>query len=569
MKFDPHVVQQTSLLQRLKQPVLTELSERERDFQDGPGIAKENLKSPREHGLSVTMRRSSMALTARFIAASAVALLLAGPAAAINGKPAVDRDTVVFAISSDIGSLDAQVTTTPDQGRYTLALNDTLYGFDAAGRLEPRLATGVKISDDGLRYTFTLRRNVKFHNGALMTAKDVKYSIDRIIKPETKSGRRPLLAPVFESASTPDDYTVVMQLKKPDGAFLNKVAGFLAIVPKEYTESLPSPEAFAQAPIGAGPFKFVERKIGQSMELVRFDDYWGNKAAVKRIIYRVVPEPASRVNALLAGEVDIADGIAASDVARIKQNAGLRVDTVKAGSPLMVRLYSITPGTPLANPKVRQALNYAVDRNAIIKSVLHGVGEPMPTFLSSVYPIGIDPALKPYPYDPARARRLLAEAGFPNGFETEIYSSSVMPKEVTEAVVAYWAQVGVRAKIKFIDYVAWARLDNTHGNGPMSITRFPNAIYDPSHPIGGSAVKSGTWSDYYNPEVDALFAESMNVSDTGGRDRIFRKIVQILHDDAHSVPITELFINFAHDANLKWAQPAGSGYYNLRDIGWK
>lgn len=510
-----------------------------------------------------------MTPTMRSITASVAAMLLAGPAAAINGKPAVDRDTVVFAISSDIGNLDAQVTTTPDSGRYTLALNDTLFGFDVAGRLEPRLATGVKISDDGLLYTFTLRRDVKFHNGVQMTAKDVKYSIERIIKPETKSGRRPLLAPVFESASMPDDYTVVMQLKKPDGSFLNKVAGFLPIVPKDYTESLPSPEAFSQAPVGAGPFKFVGRRIGQSMELVRFDDYWGNKAAVKRIMFRVIPEPASRVNALLAGEIDITDGISASDVARVKQNAGLQVDSVKVGSPLMVRLYSNIPGTPLASPKVRQALNYAVDRNAIIKSVLHGMGEPMPSFLSSVYPIGIDPALKPYPYDPERARRLLAEAGYPKGFDTEIYSSSVMPKEVTEAVVAFWAQVGVRARIKFIDYVAWARLDNTHGNGPMSITRFPNAIYDPSHPIGGSAVTGGTWSDYHNQEVDELFAKSVNVFNPAERDLIFRKIVQILHDDAHSVPITELFTSFGHDVQLKWKQPAGSGYYNLRNIGWK
>jgi peptide/nickel transport system substrate-binding protein len=567
MTNHPHTAQQATL-PRKRRPLVRTTS-RERAFSGDATTSTATPRASSTRGPRTTMRRSTVALIPRFIAASAIALLLSAPAAAVNGKPAVDRDTVVFAISSDIGSLDAQVTTTPDQSRYTQALNDTLFGFDAKGRPEPRLASGVKISDDGLRYTFTLRRDVKFHNGAPMTAKDVKYSIERIVNPETKSGRRPYFAPVFESASTPDDHTVVIKLSKPDGAFLNKVAGFLAIYPKEYAESLPSPEAFAQAPVGAGPFKFVGRKIGQSMELARFDDFWGNKAAVKRIVYRVIPEPASRVNALLAGEVDIADGIAASDVARIKQNAGLRVDSVKAGSPLMVRLYSITPGTPLANPKVRQALNYAVDRNAIIKSVLHGIGEPMPTFLSSVYPIGIDPALKPYPYDPAKARRLLAEAGFPNGFDTEIYSSSVMPKEVTEAVVAYWGQVGVRAKIKFIDYVAWARLDNTHGNGPMSITRFPNAIYDPSHPIGGSAVKGGTWSDYNNPEVNTLFAESVNVFDAGERDRIFRKIVQILYDDAHSVPITELYISFAHDSNLKWTQPPGSAYYNLREIGWK
>jgi peptide/nickel transport system substrate-binding protein len=511
------------------------------------------------------------AITGRLAAAAIVAgvMLAATPAAAVNGKPAVDRDTVVFAIAGDIGNLDAQVASTGDSHRYALTLNDTLYGFDAGGRLEPRLATGVKISDDGLRYTFTLRRDVKFHNGAPMTAKDVKYSIERIVKPETKSTRRPNFAPVFEAATTPDDYTVVMQLKKPDGAFLNKVAGYLFIVPKDYTESLPSPEAFAKAPVGAGPYRFVEHKIGQSMEVVRFDEYWGRKAPVKRIVYRVIPEPASRVNALLAGEVDLADAVQAADVARLRENAGLGVSSVKIGSPLMIRLYSITPGTPLANPKVRQALNYGVDIAAIIKSVLHGIGEPMATLVSSVYPYGNDPAVKPYPYDPARARKLLAEAGYPSGFDTEIYSASVMPKEVTEAVVAYWSQIGVRAKIKFIDYAAWARLDNTHAGGPMSVTRFPNAIYDPSHPIGGSAVKAGSWSDYYNPEVEALFAESEGVADREARDRIFRRIVRILHDDAQTVPITELFITFGHDSRLKWEQPPGSGYYNLREIAWK
>jgi peptide/nickel transport system substrate-binding protein len=501
--------------------------------------------------------------------ALAAALAASAPVLAVNGKPAMDRDTVVFAIAGDIGNLDAQVASTGDSHRYALALNDTLYGFDNKGNLEPRLASAVKIADDGMRYTFTLRRDVKFHNGATMTAKDVKFSLDRILKPETKSTRRPNFAPVVESVSAPDDWTVVVQLKKADGAFLNKVAGYLFIVPKEYTESLPSPEAFAKAPVGAGPFRFVEQKIGQSVELARFDGYWGKKPEIKRIIYKLIPEPGSRVNALVAGEVDIADSIAPADVARLKQNAGLAVSSVKVGSPLLVRLYSITPGTPLANPKVRVALNMGYDANAIIKNVLHGIGEPMATFVSTVYPYGLDPAVKPYPYDPAQAKKLLAEAGYPNGFDIEIYSASVMPKDVTEALVAYWSQIGVRAKIKFIDYAAWARLDNTHAGGPMSVTRFPNAIYDPSHPIGGGAVKAGTWSDYYNAEVEKLFAESESIADREGRDRVFRKITKILHDDAHSVPITELFISFGRDSRLNWEQVPGSGYYTLREIGWK
>jgi peptide/nickel transport system substrate-binding protein len=507
-------------------------------------------------------------LVATFAATVLVGFVPMG-AVAIDGKPAVDRDTVVFAIAGDIGNLDAQVASTGDSHRYAISINDTLYGFDSRGQLEPRLATGVKVSSDSLTYTFSLRRDVRFHNGVAMTAKDVKFSFDRIVNPETKSSRRPNFAPVLDSATVVDDYTVVVKLKKADGAFLNKVAGYLFIVPKDYTESLGSAEAFAKAPIGAGPFRFVQHRIGQALELERFDGYWGPKPGVKRLVMRVIPEPASRVNALMAGEVDVADVIPANDVARLSKVKGLKVSSVKTGSPLMVRLYSNVPGTPLANVKVRQALNYGFDANAIIKNVLQGIGEPMATFISSVYPYGFDPTLKPYGYDPAKAKRLLAEAGYPNGFDTEIYSASVMPKEVTEAVVAYWSTIGVRAKIKFIDFAAFARLDNTHSGGPMSITRFPNAIYDPSHPIGGSAVKAGSWSDYFHPEVERLFAESEGIADRAERDKVLKRIVRILHEDAHAVPITELFINFGQDARLRWEQPAGSGYYNLRNIAWQ
>lgn len=508
----------------------------------------------------------------RRLCGTAVALVLCLaqlPAQAVGGKPARDRDTVVFAIAGDIGNLDAQVASTGDSHRYAIAINDTLYGFDAKGNLEPRVAKSVRISDDGMRYTFALRNDVRFHNGVLLTAKDVKFSLERVLKPETRSSRRPNFAPVVDTVSAPDDATVVIQLKKADGAFLNKVAGYLFLVPKEYTESLATPEAFARAPIGCGPFRFVEQRIGESVELARFEGYWGKKPGAKRIVYRLIPEAASRVNALAAGEVDLADSIPPADVARLRQMAGLSVTPVKIGSPLMVRLYSNVPGTPLANPKVRVALNLGYDANAIIKNVLHGIGEPMATFVSSVYPYGNDPALKPYPYDPVRAKKLLAEAGYPNGFETDIYSASVMPRDVTEALVAYWQTIGVKAKIRFIDYAAWARLDNTHKAGPMSVTRFPNAIYDPSHPIGGGVVKAGTWSDYENAEVEKLFAESEGLADRDARDAAFRRITRILHEDAHSVPISELFIVFAKDAQLNWEQPPGSGYYNLREIGWK
>lgn len=501
--------------------------------------------------------------------AVALAALVASPAFAVNGKPAVDRDTIVFAIGKEIGNLDGQVAATGDSQRYGWQLYDTLYGFDGKGNLEPRVATGYKIADDGLRYTFTLRKDVKFHNGALLTAKDVKFSVDRILQPETKSTRRPYFVNLVDKVDTDGDYTVVFNLKHPDGAFLNKIAGYLLLVPKEYTESLPNAEAFARAPVGCGPYKFAEQKIGQSVELVRFDDYYGAKPGIKRLIFKLMPEASGRVNALIAGEVDIADYIAPNDVARLKQIAGIKVTSVSVGSPLAVRLYSNVPGTPLANPKVRLALNYGIDPAAIIKNVLNGIGAPMGTYISASYPYGVDPAIKPYGYDAAKAKKLLAEAGYPNGFDTELYCSSDNPKEVCEAVAAYWSAIGVRAKIKLIDYAAWSRLNNTHKGGPMTLMQFSNAIYDPIHPLSGAATKEGTWSDYFNPDVEALIAQVNSETDRQKRDQTFRKIGRILHDDAHSVLITELYYTFGQDDRIDWAPQYGSGYYNLRNIRWK
>lgn len=504
---------------------------------------------------------------------SAILLLaLAAPvlqAHANNGKPAMDRDTVVFGIGKEIGNLDGQVAATGDSQRYGFQLYDTLYAFDIKGNLQPSVATGVKLSDEGRTYTFALRKDVRFHNGALLSSKDVKYSLERILKPETKSTRRPYFAGLVDSVETAGDAGVVIKLKRADGAFLNKLAGYLLLVPKEYTESLPTPEAFARAPVGSGPYKFVEQKIGQSVELSRFDGYWGPKPGIKRLIFKLIPDPASRVNAILAGEVDIVDYVPTADVERLKKNAGLTIKPVPVGSPLAVRLYSNVPGTPLANVKVRLALNHAIDSASIIKNVLNGIGAPLASYISSVYPYGVDPALKPYVYDRELAKRLLTEAGYPKGFDTELLCPSDIPKELCEVISAYWATIGVRTTVKVMDYTAWSRLNNTHKGGPMTMMQFSNAIYDPVHPIIGAASKDGTWSDYSNPEVDKLIAEGDAESDRAKRDMIFRKIGRTLHEDAHAVLLTELYYVFAQDAKLDWTPQFGSGYYNLRSVRWR
>lgn len=511
----------------------------------------------------------------RFVLGACAAVLcsslswLSTPAYAIGGKPAVDRDTVVVGIGKAIGNLDGQVAATADSQRYGWQMYDTLYAFDSKGNMKPSVATSVEISKDGLAYTYTLRHDVHFHNGALLTSKDVKYSMDRILDPATKSTRRPYFTRLIASVETQGDWKVTFHLQHQDGAFLNKIAGLLLLVPKDYTESLASPQAFALAPIGSGPYRFLKQKIGQSVEFERFDGYWGDKPKIKYLIFKVIPEAASRVNAILTGEADIVDYVPASDVARLKATKGLKVTSIPVGSPLAVRLFSNVPGEPLAKRDVRLALNYALDVNSIIKNVFHGIGKPLTSYISSAYPYGVDKSLAPYGYHPDKAKKLLAKAGYPHGFKTQMYCSSDQPKILCEAIAAYWSAVGVKTQIKVIDYAAWSLLNNTHKDGPMTVMQFSNAIYDPIWPIQGAATTGGTWSDYSNPEVDKLVKEVNSATDRAKRDELFKKIGHTLNEDGQSVLLTELYYTFAQDSGLDWEPQSGSGYYNFRHLGWK
>ncbi|CAG9254769.1 ABC transporter substrate-binding protein [Paraburkholderia unamae] len=517
----------------------------------------------------------SHSLAARTLRALASALLCAGflghaPAAsAAAGKPAVDRQTLVVVLSSEPGNLDPQVAPSVDSAKFAWNVFDTLYGFDGHGNLVPRLATAYRLSEDGLTWTFTLRRGVTFQNGDPFTSKDVKYSIERVLDPATRSTRRPYFVNTVAAVSTPDDSTVVVKLAERDGAFLNKLAGYLYIVPQKYTQSLPNPQAFALAPIGTGPYRIASHTVGQSIELTRYDGFWGAKPAIATIRYRFIGEPSSRVNAVLNGEADLATEVSANDAERLRSDDRVAVVSVPGGSPLHVRIYSNDPKTPFSKRDVRLALNYAIDRDALIKSVFRGAASPLGSTIPSSYPYGSNPDLKPFPYDPAKARQLLAQAGYPKGFDTSLYCAAAFPRTLCEAVAAYWAQIGVRAQIKVIDYVAFNRINNVHQSGPLAFSEFGNAIYDPIHVIGGSVSKNGTWSDYYNPEVQALIDKVNGESDRTKRDELFHQILSLTRDDGQAVLIAELKLNYVKNPGLTW-QPQVAGWnLDFRNASWQ
>ena len=505
------------------------------------------------------------------LALSALTLTLVTtlPAHAFNGKPAVDRDTLVVALPAGPGNLDPLIPASIDSAKYAWNSFDTLYGFDRQGNLEARLATAHQVSEGGLVHRFTLRRGVKFHNGDTLTAEDVKFSMERVLQPETKSTRRPFFVNTVDKVETPDAQTVVFRLKQKDGAFLNKLAGYLYIVPKAYVESLKTPEAFAQAPVGTGPYRIVSHQIGRSLEFARFDGFWGAKPAIAKLQYRFIPEPSSRANALLAGEVDVGTEIAPADIERLQAEKGLATELVAGGSPLHIRIYSNDPATPLSKPQVRLALNHAVDKDALIKSVLRGQAAPLGALIPNSYPYGSNPALKPFAYDPGRAKKLLAEAGLPNGFETSLTCPTTQPRTICEALAAYWGQVGIRTQVKVIDSAAYNRLNAAHQSGPLVVMGFANAIYDPIHVIGGAVAKDGTWSDYLNADVEALIQQVEGESDRGKRDALFQQILQRARDDGQAVLLAEPQLGYLRDPALQWKPQVAGWNLDFRGASWK
>ena len=512
------------------------------------------------------MRIISTALRGLALAAA----LFGATAHAAPQTPAIDRDTLVVGVEKEFYNLNGLVAVSGDSLRYGWQLYDTLYGFDIKGNLVPRLATNLKVSDDTREFTYTLRPNVKFHNGTVLTSRDVKASLEHVLDPQSKSTRRPYFAPVIESIETPDDLTVTFKLKVPDGAFANKIAGYLYIVPGDYLNSLPNAEAFAQNPVSLGPYKFKSLAPGGSeLILERFDDYWGEKPGIKNLVFRVITEPTSRVNAILRGEVDLAVALPFPDFERLKKEAGLDVIQSPVASPIYVRAYTNVKDSPLSNVKVRQALSYALDTTAIVKSVLHGVGEPLGTFISNYYPYGADRSIKAYPYDVKRAKALLKEAGYEKGFDTELNIQGDIPQGVAEAIAAYWGQVGVRVKLNRLTYATFQRLNNTHASGPLALSQFTNALYDPIHPVGGAFASNGSWSDYSNPKVDALLEEVSRISDTKQRGEVFQRIGRELHDDAAAFFISEFSYIFAKKQSLDWTPQQGSGFLNFRNVTWR
>lgn len=359
---------------------------------------------------------------------------------------------LVAALQADPVSLNANFNQTQPAFPIYGALFDRLVQADSTkqGRMKPMLATSWR-QVNPTTWQFKLRQGVKFHNGEAFDASAVKATFERLLAqrpPSVPAARNGLVAGV----EVVDAQTVNIVTKQPWATALVGITEVAMLPPKVLAEK--GDEGLAQQPVGTGPYRFVEWRKGQSITLEANRDYWGPaKARIDQLVFRSITDDNTRLAALEAGEVDVAVNFPPDETDHFR-GKGFQVQSVAIGQGMFVFMRPV-PGTPLEKKEVRQALNYAVDKESLVKNVLRGLAPALKGQVLGPDGFGYNPKLEAYPYNPAKAKQLLAQAGYPNGFKIAFDSSAnryLKQKEMSEAIVGQLAKVGVTAELQIYEW---------------------------------------------------------------------------------------------------------------------
>ncbi len=363
-----------------------------------------------------------------------------------------DISTLRVAVPTFPNSLDASIASERNAQNVAWQMFDSLVWANDKNVIEPALATDWEVSEDGTEYTFHLREGVTFHNGEPFNAEAVVYSWERGIQPEIEWSDRWARA---DSVEAIDEYTVRITTEEPDPLLLGIMAQHWNIVPPVYTEEVGNDE-FGAAPVGTGPFKFVEWVREDRIILDANEDYWREGLPkVDRVVYRPIPEASTRMAAIQTGEVDIVNRLTAEQAGALEDVDGVTVVTYPVDRVFYIAFNNLTSGQgePTENKLVRQAMNYAVDRQAIIDSLFEGHAQLATGFMTESN-LGYDDSIEPYPYDPEMARELLAEAGYPDGFEMGFAAPAgayTNFEQVAEAIQGYLSDVGIETNLEIME----------------------------------------------------------------------------------------------------------------------
>src|SRR5205809_2093635 len=462
---------------------------------------------------------------ARLITAT-IGLVISGIGAPVDAAPTGD---VKMALAAEPNTFDPHLTGGRNTQNFIVNVYDGLTARDVQGNLVPALAESWRRLN-ATTWQFTLRKGVKFHNGDDFNADSVKFTLDRATNPETKAT---VSSEVSTIAGTEivDAYTVNVTTKTSDFLLPVRLGELFGLMLSPKHTNAAGKESIAIKPNGTGPFKLVSWAKNERLVLEANENYWRGAPKVKTIVVRPILEDAARIAALQAGEVDLIAPVPHVRIAELQRNDKLVIKTIAAPRIFHVTIDVRKP--PFDNVKVRQALNYAVDVNAILKTLYFGHGTRLATVVD-MGALGYDRNVQPYAFDPARAKALLAEAGFPNGFETEFdsFTGSIADhSKPAEAIVGYLQKIGVKAKQNVFEFSAFGPRRVQNQTAPLFIYSIGNSYLEPSWVIRW-LTQGGLGMHYKNPKLDEMLTRIEATDDRAKRAQQHSDVQKLLKDEA-------------------------------------
>ena len=452
-----------------------------------------------------------------------------------NGKTSepVKGGEITIGIAQDLDdSLDPHQTVAAGTREVLFNIFEGLVKPNSDGEMIPAVAEKYTLSEDGTTYTFTLREGVKFHNGQTVTAEDVVYSINRCAAvPEGQE--KPLVAAfsAVKSVEALDKKTVAVTIAQRDLEFISYMTA--AIIPADY-------ENQDTAPVGTGPFRFVSRTPQQDFVMERFEDYWGAPAWLDKVTYKICENADALVMNLNGGSIDLCAHLTSAQASQLNQNFQVLEGTMN----LVQAIYLNNQAKPFDNQLVRQALCYAIDRQGIMDMVADGHGTAVG---SSIYPAFtkyfLPELVDKYPHDVAKAKELLAQAGYPDGFDMTIsVPSNYQPHMDTAEVVAeQLREAGINVTIQPVEWSTW--LDTIYNGRQFQATVVG---VDAANMTARAMLERFTsdygknFINYNNPAYDALFQKAINAQDEAGQTDLYKQMETMLADTAANVYIQDL-----------------------------
>lgn len=472
--------------------------------------------------------------------------------------------TLTIGTNQDAVGFDPHLTNATASYRILENVYNGLLTFNDKLEIQPDLAESYTV-DSPTQYTFKLRKGVKFHNGRELKATDVKYSLERIADEKTGSPRRTELTPI-DKIETPDDYTVVIKLKNPYSPLLAILANrTTAIVPKEVVDA--NGGKMDKVAVGTGPFKFVEYVPNTRTKLEKNPDYFvKGQPLLDAVIYQPIPDDTARSTAVRTGAVDMIEYAPAKDLALFKSDS--KIVLTGEGNNNVRYLAFNTKVKPFDNVKVRQAIAWAVDRKAVLDAAVSGAGTELNAgpFLPSFWP-GLQQPY--YKQDLAKAKQLLTEAGYPNGFKAKLKNTptyaflgnaGIVVQEQLKAVGIEFEIISLEWSVFLRDYLA---------KDFEAIVSGYSAFVDPHPPLDGTYVtgRQNNFMSYSNPKFDELVAKAATISDQAERAKLYREAQTLLLEDS---PMVFLYAANEYEAMQSYVKGyvhfVNGSHYSFRNV---